>query len=451
VAKAYVALGSNLGDRYTNLTHALLRCGEIGSVVAGSPIYETDAVGGPDGQPSFLNAVLCLETDLEPQALLAALLAIEAERGRVRSGNLKEVRWGPRTLDLDILWYDGANIDEPGLTIPHREIRNRRFVLAPLVDVEPSLTDEDGPYAAALSASLDQTIRRVSGPVHPTEPRWMVGLADAVALTTEGDGFVCATTDDWSNRSGQMFGGFLTAVALRAASHRRPDQVPSQCTYRFLETVPSDAELEVSVSIDREGGTSAEMSIDLRLDGRLVGTSAVSTVGERRTPVVGPVAPQVLPQSQAVPVDRLIAERGGIAGMSARSWDPLQRWDLPDLIDGTDSVLRAWSPNVVAGSDDPYLIAASILLPIDALVWPATMQALERFPSASADGSWVSTPTLELGVRYADLAADAWHIGEARIDHLSGRTASATVRVWGASGAYTAIGHSLNLVQQKGA
>ena len=99
--------------------------------------------------------------------------------------------------------------------------------------------------------------------------------------------------------------------------------------------------------------------------------------------------------------------------------------------------------------DDPYLIAASILLPIDALVWPATMQALENFPSTSSNEPWVSTPTLEVGVRYADLAGEAWHIGEARIDHLSGRTAAATVRVWGASGAYTAIGHSLNLVRQQ--
>ncbi|MGI9584840.1 MAG: hypothetical protein ACR2N7_04555, partial [Acidimicrobiia bacterium] len=118
--------------------------------------------------------------------------------------------------------------------------------------------------------------------------------------------------------------------------------------------------------------------------------------------------------------------------------------DMPDLIDGTDALVRAWSPNVVAGTEDPYLIAASILMPIDALIWPAAMHSLGTL----GIGPLVSTPTVEIASRFARLVPDAWHIAEAQIDHRTGSSVAGTVRVWGESGAYAGIGHSLNLVRK---
>jgi hypothetical protein len=115
---------------------------------------------------------------------------------------------------------------------------------------------------------------------------------------------------------------------------------------------------------------------------------------------------------------------------------------VPDLIDGSEPVLRAWSPNVTAGWGESHLTAASILMPIDALIWPATLQARGDLPG----GSHLSTPTIDLTVRYASIVDQAWYIAEAVIDHLAGRSVAGTVRVWGADGAYAAVGHSLNLV-----
>ena len=134
MAEAYIALGSNLGDRRSHLDHALHGLTSFGTVVSGSPIYETKPIGGPAEQDAYLNAVIRMSTDLAPRELLDRLLALERERGRERSE-----RWGPRTLDCDLLWYDGVTIDEPGLTVPHPGIRNRPFVLAPLLDIAPGL------------------------------------------------------------------------------------------------------------------------------------------------------------------------------------------------------------------------------------------------------------------------------------------------------------------------
>jgi 2-amino-4-hydroxy-6-hydroxymethyldihydropteridine diphosphokinase len=123
--RAFVALGSNLGDREANLELALLRLDKLG-LVACSTFVETDPVGVTD-QPSFLNAVAELRTDIAPRELLERLLTIERDLGRDRS---KETRWGPRTLDLDLLLYGDETIDEPGLTVPHPRLAERRFVLA---------------------------------------------------------------------------------------------------------------------------------------------------------------------------------------------------------------------------------------------------------------------------------------------------------------------------------
>jgi 2-amino-4-hydroxy-6-hydroxymethyldihydropteridine diphosphokinase len=135
MTRAFLSLGSNLGDRRQFLAEAV---GSLGSsVVAVSPVYETDPVGGPD-QGRFLNLVVQLETDLTARELLAVCHRLESGAQRVRMQ-----RWGPRTLDVDIIWIDGVTVDEPDLVIPHPRWSERTFVLAPLADLAPELVGDD--------------------------------------------------------------------------------------------------------------------------------------------------------------------------------------------------------------------------------------------------------------------------------------------------------------------
>lgn len=129
--RALLGLGSNLGDRRQLLAEAVR---SLSGVTAVSPLYETDPVGGPDGQGPYLNLVVVIDTDLEPQQLLGVCHRLEAAADRVRAE-----RWGPRTLDVDILWMEGHEVDEPDLQIPHPRMTSRRFVMAPLADVAPDL------------------------------------------------------------------------------------------------------------------------------------------------------------------------------------------------------------------------------------------------------------------------------------------------------------------------
>jgi 2-amino-4-hydroxy-6-hydroxymethyldihydropteridine diphosphokinase len=132
VVSAYVALGSNLGDRLGTLQRAvdLLDGRPRVDVVRSSRIYETEPVGPP--QPDFLNAVLEIRTDLEPRELLEVCLSVETELGRVRGE-----RWGVRTIDIDLLTYDELTVDEPDLVIPHPRMHERGFVLVPLGELDP--------------------------------------------------------------------------------------------------------------------------------------------------------------------------------------------------------------------------------------------------------------------------------------------------------------------------
>lgn len=134
---AYIAMGSNLGDRRANIRggHDAIRSHESISIVKCSAIIETDPVG-PGDQDRYLNAVVHIQTALDPRSLLDALLDIEAQFGRDRG---REIRWGSRTLDLDILIYGEQVIDEPGLSIPHPRLHARSFVLIPLCEVAPEL------------------------------------------------------------------------------------------------------------------------------------------------------------------------------------------------------------------------------------------------------------------------------------------------------------------------
>jgi len=133
--KAYIGLGSNLGDREANLRQALEHLAQTPetAVVRASSLYDTEPVGVED-QPHFLNAVAQLETQLAPRQLLWNLMLIERRLGRVRSQ-----RWGPRTLDLDLLMVDDLVLDEEDLELPHPEMTKRSFVLVPMVELEPLL------------------------------------------------------------------------------------------------------------------------------------------------------------------------------------------------------------------------------------------------------------------------------------------------------------------------
>ena len=134
--RAYVGLGANLGEREGALRAALaaLDATEGIDVVAVSTFRETDPVDYLD-QPRFLNAAAALETTLAPRELLDALLEVERSLGRTREGP----RFGPRTIDLDLLLYGDESLDEPGLTVPHPRLHGRAFVLEPLAELDPGL------------------------------------------------------------------------------------------------------------------------------------------------------------------------------------------------------------------------------------------------------------------------------------------------------------------------
>ncbi len=144
MTRAYVGLGANLGDREATMRHAIDLLGD--EVVAVSTFRETDPVGYED-QPRFLNAAVALETALTPRELLDQLLAVERQLGRTREGP----RYGPRTIDLDLLLYGDEIVDEPGLRVPHPRLAERRFALEPLFELDPGLIIPGvGPVSALL-------------------------------------------------------------------------------------------------------------------------------------------------------------------------------------------------------------------------------------------------------------------------------------------------------------
>jgi 2-amino-4-hydroxy-6-hydroxymethyldihydropteridine diphosphokinase len=147
-ARAHLALGSNLGDRLSNLRQAVRRLGEQPGidVVGASRVYETAPVGPP--QSDYLNAVIEVSTTLSPRALLESALAVEAAMGRVRAE-----RWGPRVVDLDVLSFDRREVHEEGLEVPHPRMHERGFVLIPLLELDADPLLPGGRSVAALRLS----------------------------------------------------------------------------------------------------------------------------------------------------------------------------------------------------------------------------------------------------------------------------------------------------------
>ena len=136
--RAYIGIGSNLGDAVANVGNAIAALGDLGAVDRASSLYRTKPWGKAD-QPDFVNAVVLLDTALDPRGLLAALKALEVRLGRVPSE-----RWGPRSIDLDILTFDDLHLEEEGLTIPHAGLLERAFVLVPLAEIDASFVGARG-------------------------------------------------------------------------------------------------------------------------------------------------------------------------------------------------------------------------------------------------------------------------------------------------------------------
>jgi 2-amino-4-hydroxy-6-hydroxymethyldihydropteridine diphosphokinase len=155
-----LSVGSNLGDRLGTLQGCVQAIGDLPEtdVLAVSPVYETAPVGGP-AQPDYLNAVLVIETGLAPRDLLAATQRIEADFGRVRAEGSE--RFGPRTLDIDIISFAGDVSDDPVLTLPHPRAHERAFVLAPWHDLDPAASL---PGRGAVAALLAGALSTGSGP-----------------------------------------------------------------------------------------------------------------------------------------------------------------------------------------------------------------------------------------------------------------------------------------------
>jgi 2-amino-4-hydroxy-6-hydroxymethyldihydropteridine diphosphokinase len=152
VTRVYLAIGSNLASPLEQVNAALAALAEIpeSQLVAVSDFYRTPPLG-PQDQPDYLNAAVALETALAPEALLDHTQRIELQQGRERKAH----RWGPRTLDLDIMLFGEMQIDTPRLTVPHYDMKNRAFMLLPLAQIAPDLRFPDGDKLSDLLANLD--------------------------------------------------------------------------------------------------------------------------------------------------------------------------------------------------------------------------------------------------------------------------------------------------------
>ena len=218
--RAAVALGSNLGDRLETLNGALRQLRDICTIVAVSSLYETAPIGGPE-QSSFYNAVVLVDTMLGPEDLVAALHQIEATFDRTR-----EVRWGPRTLDLDLILYGDVQIETDTLIVPHPRYRERRFVLEPLLEVWGEAVDPDGTVlegqrravADQEIVKLDESHWNASSPSPGRGGGWVLGqilvLGVVFAITIATAGQIEVAMFDVAGGVLAAIGGIVLVVAL---------------------------------------------------------------------------------------------------------------------------------------------------------------------------------------------------------------------------------------------
>ncbi len=439
-----IGLGSNVGDRFGHLAAAVVDLADVGNVTAVSPIFETAPVGGPDQGP-FLNAVAIVDTSFGARELLDRLLAIERRHGRRRGE-----RWGPRTLDLDLLLFGDEEIDRPGLVVPHRGLTERRFVLEPLLAVWPSAALADGrPLETFLDAVADQTVRPVTGSYHAG--RWMDPLAAATTLepvtsrSPDGAAYAGTLSADWANTLGAVFGGIPVSLGVRAATATVPGMHPVAMAHGFLHRGAPGADVQVDTIVERRTRRDASVSYTMRSDGVMIGSGRVRLGTGRSGPNAARGLPSTIGLSGCRSLDELLPTVGISPGPAIRNWKVLERWDLASLdpaeIDRRrrDPVFRAWVQAAAIAPDDPGLAAAACLLPLDALGWPAVHLLLGGLGRPGMP----ATPTIELFAVFHDLASTAgWYLVEAVGQATRDGHAGAAITVWGRDGRLLASGSS---------
>jgi len=167
-SRCVIGLGANIGNAIAAFESAVTRLARFGRIQCISNLYQTAAIGGP-AQPDYFNAAVLLCTSLSPKALLEEMLSIELHHGRVRT-----VRWGPRQLDLDLLWIEGVRVDEPGLQVPHPRLTERGFALLPLLDVAPDAREPSSERAyAGMRKDVREQVIRIQGLAQPWTDDWL--------------------------------------------------------------------------------------------------------------------------------------------------------------------------------------------------------------------------------------------------------------------------------------
>jgi 3-oxoacyl-[acyl-carrier protein] reductase len=232
---AYIALGSNLGDRGALLDEALarLRLRPGIEVISVSSYHETDPIGGPAGQGKYLNAVACLRTTLDAPQLLGVLQAIESELGRVRAE-----RFGPRTLDLDLLLYGLAIVQTDGLIVPHPRMHERLFVLEPLVEIAPHAVHP------ALQSTAKDLLDRLKKPREAN--RELAGQSAVVTGSTSGIGRAIALELAQAGANVVIHGRRSREAAERVAEECQTQHVDTRC---LLADVRDDADCSRMIDV----------------------------------------------------------------------------------------------------------------------------------------------------------------------------------------------------------
>jgi 2-amino-4-hydroxy-6-hydroxymethyldihydropteridine diphosphokinase len=240
MTRAAIGLGSNLGDRLDSFRFAAEALAELGVVVSVSSLYETAPIGGP-AQDAFFNAVLVLDTDLDPRQLLDELHRIEAEAGRLR-----EVRWGPRRLDLDLILYGNQRAEGGGMVVPHPRFPERRFVLDPLVEIWPEAETPDGRRVGEfLPGVADQEVARLGSwwPESNESDASVVGTGNSGGLSAPASA-ESSTGSTFAARGGWWV---IAQVVLGAAV--------LVCAFAFAETISAGRWLRwVGVGLVGAGG-----------------------------------------------------------------------------------------------------------------------------------------------------------------------------------------------------
>jgi 3-oxoacyl-[acyl-carrier protein] reductase len=237
-ARAYIGLGSNLGDRRHMLEQALTLLGSTEGIQIErvSTFHETSPVGGPPGQGPYLNAAAILQTALEPMALLHVLQKIEGSLGRVR-----HERWGPRTLDLDLLLFEDRILQTPELSLPHPLLQERRFVLAPLAEIAPAIRHP------ILLKTAEELLRALAGVPQalPASPgsRALVGRRALVTGSTSGIGLAIARAMASAGADVIVHGRSASEAAEATSRQKRVDAVADGIRQRGVQSVGILADL----------------------------------------------------------------------------------------------------------------------------------------------------------------------------------------------------------------